>query len=110
MDLQYVGGGVGVQDVAYFLGSCLGEEELARGADAHLDRYFEDLGRVLAERGLESAAVEDEWRALWPFAWADFHRFLAGWAPGHWKLSAFSERMTRSALEELDSGRSTESG
>lgn len=102
VDLQYVGGGVGVQDVAYFLGSCLGEEELARSADAHLDRYFEDLGRSLAERGLQSAAVEDEWRALWAFAWADFHRFLAGWAPGHWKLSTFSERMTCAALEELE--------
>ena len=106
VDLQYVGGGVGVQDVAYFLGSCLGEEELARSADAHLDRYFEDLGRVLFERGMESAEVEDEWRGLWPFAWADFHRFLAGWAPGHWKLSAFSERVTRSALDELARERS----
>ncbi|MEL6431737.1 MAG: phosphotransferase [Planctomycetota bacterium] len=98
VDLQYVGGGVGVQDLAYFLGSCLDDRELTADADAWLDRYFTALDAELAERGVDGAPVEAEWRVLWPYAWADFHRFLAGWAPGHWKLSAFSERMTRSVL------------
>jgi len=98
VDLQYVGGGVGVQDLAYFLGSCLDDRELANQAEGYLDRYLADLRQELAARGVEEPELEPEWRALWPYAWADFHRFLAGWAPGHWKLSRFSERMTRSVL------------
>lgn len=98
VDLQYVGGGIGVQDLAYFLGSCLDDEELTRLANGYLDAYFEELAAALRTRGLDSHDVESEWRRHWPDAWADFHRFLAGWAPGHWKMSTFSERLTRSAL------------
>ncbi|QDV04838.1 Phosphotransferase enzyme family protein [Planctomycetes bacterium Poly30] len=91
VDFQYVGGGVGVQDVAYFLGSCLDDGELAAQAAPYLDLYFEALRSF---PGCD-AALEDEWRELWPHAWADFHRFLAGWSPGHWKLSVYSEGMVR---------------
>jgi hypothetical protein len=45
--------------------------------------------------------VERAWRALYPAAWADFHRFLNGWAPDHWKLHGYTRRMTRQALDRL---------
>jgi len=45
--------------------------------------------------------VERQWRALYPIAWADFVRFLAGWAPGHWKLNSYSQRMLRNALDAI---------
>lgn len=101
VDFQYVGGGVGVQDLGYFLGSCLEDRALATQADGYLDVYFEDLAAALAEShagGHKGAAIEEEWRTLWPYAWADFHRFLAGWSPGHWKLSRYSDEMLRSVL------------
>ena len=39
--------------------------------------------------------LEADWRPLYRVAWADFHRFMKGWSPGHWKLSDYSERVTR---------------
>lgn len=102
LDFQYVGGGIGVQDVGYFLGSCLDGNSLERMAQIYLDTYFESFARCLAARPGEQtpdpSAVESEWRSLWPDTWADFHRFLSGWAPDHWKLSVYSERWTRFVL------------
>ncbi len=97
VDFQYVGGGVGVQDLSYFLGSCMDEDRLERDADGYLDFYFEELRAALDERH-DGPNIEEEWRSLWPDSWADFHRFLAGWAPGHWKLSSYSDRMLRLVL------------
>jgi len=92
VDFQYVGGGVGIKDVAYFMGSIFAEDEL-QDYEAHvLDTYFKYLG--LPE-------VEKEWRALYPLAWCDFYRFLQGWSPGHWKINSYSERMREQALKCL---------
>ena len=99
VDFQYVGGGCGMKDVAYFLGSCLDEGECERRADALLDRYFALLRAALPYA--IGAAVEAEWRPLYPHAWADFHRFLAGWAPTHHKIHRYTERLTELALRDL---------
>lgn len=102
VDFQYVGGGCGMKDVAYFFSSCLTSRECERRADDLLDVYFEHLGAALRERDfVEFDALEAEWRALYPFAWADFLRFLAGWSPGHWKIDRYSERLTAIALDRL---------
>ena len=45
--------------------------------------------------------MEAEWRALFPVAWADFARFLAGWAPGHGGRDPAGERLIREALDSL---------
>ncbi len=100
VDFQYVGGGVGVQDVAYLLSSALSEGECQRRAAGYVDAYFEALAVPLAE-SLQFAVldeVEAEWRALYPVAWADFVRFLDGWAPGHQKLHGYSLAQTEAAL------------
>ncbi len=103
VDFQYVGGGVGVKDVAYFLSSCLDEGECEQQAEHWLDVYFAHLRVALAalKPDVNSIAVEAEWRALYPLAWADFLRFLQGWAPGHYKVHGYSLRMTELALERL---------
>ncbi len=103
VDFQYVGGGCGMKDVAYFISSCLDEDESEAQAPALLDRYFELLGEALVRLGsdVDVAALEADWRELYPIAWTDFYRFLQGWSPGHWKLHRYSERLAREVLESL---------
>lgn len=96
VDFQYVGGGVGVQDLVYFMSSCLSDSELRRNGASIIDHYFSQLDRALerSERGAEERQqILGEWRRLIPWAWADLYRFLLGWAPadrpsGHgWQLT-----------------------
>lgn len=103
LDFQYVGGGVGTKDVAYFLSSCLSELDCARRFESLLDVYFGALEEALRARGEEPEiirAIEMEWRQLFPVAWADFYRFLGGWAPGVSPPGAFSHDMLKRALRE----------
>ena len=92
-----------MKDVAYFLGSCLCEDECERQETALLDYYFEALKGALREKGtaLDVEALEADWRALYPLAWTDFFRFLQGWSPGHWKIHRYSKRLAREVLEQL---------
>ena len=50
---------------------------------------------------LDAEALVSEWRDLYPLAWTDFHRFLKGWSPGHWKINSYSERLTREVLAAM---------
>ncbi|MFK7736122.1 MAG: oxidoreductase family protein [Pirellulaceae bacterium] len=103
VDFQYVGRGCGMKDVAYFISSCLNDAEAAEQQTPLLDYYFQQLQSALTSRKIEVefTDLEHEWRELYPFAWADFCRFLSGWSPGHWKLNSYSQRITQSALDLL---------
>ncbi len=104
VDFQYVGKGVGVQDVAYFLGSCLTENELELHLDYLLDIYFSELSRCLIAQGESPDYAEEvakEWHFLFPIAWADFHRFVLGWSPTHKKNTLFSQKLTSIGLSLL---------
>ena len=103
VDFQYVGGGCGMKDLAYFLGSCLDEAACEAREAELLDQYFAALRSALAVKQpeLDADAVEREWRPLFPVAWTDFHRFLKGWRPGHWKLHSYSERLAREVVSKL---------
>ncbi|HYJ09889.1 MAG TPA: phosphotransferase [Polyangiaceae bacterium] len=100
VDFQYVGGGVGVKDVAYFLSSCLSPAECAALIPGHLDQYFGALRAALATRyaPVELDALEHEWRELFPLAWVDFYRFLLGWAPGRCDPDPFSDALVAQVL------------
>ncbi|WP_341214483.1 oxidoreductase family protein [uncultured Wocania sp.] len=98
VDFQYVGGGCGIKDVAYFIGSCLNESDCERLESKLLDTYFTHLEKAL---GKKNEALEKEWRSLYYVAWADFHRFLKGWSPGHWKINSYSERITAKVIKNL---------
>ena len=89
VDFQYVGGGVGIKDVAYFMSSVFDEDELEVNEEKCLKTYFKQL---------DNLEVEKEWRELYPWAWCDFYRFLKGWSPKHYKINSYSERMKNKVL------------
>lgn len=103
VDFQYVGGGCGMKDVAYFISSCLDENECERREGELLDYYFQSLQRAFQEKNtsIDFQALEREWRNLYPVAWTDFYRFLQGWSPGHWKIHRYSERLAQDVLASL---------
>ena len=92
-----------MKDVAYFIGSCLFEEDCERHEQRLLDDYFQALKQALQHHqpSINAKEVERSWRHLFPVAWADFHRFVKGWSPGHWKIHAYSERVTREVIAQL---------
>ncbi len=104
VDFQYVGGGCGMKDVAYFLGSCLSENDCERYEQELLECYFSALQKGLAEHhpAIDFREIEKEYRSLYPMTWADFNRFLLGWMPTHRKLNAYSQKMTDTALKMLE--------
>ncbi len=84
--------------MAYFVGSCLYEEDCERLEAKILDTYFTHFHKALGDK---NEALENEWRALYHVAWADFHRFLKGWSPGHWKINSYSQRITKQVIKNL---------
>jgi hypothetical protein len=89
VDFQYVGGGVGIKDIAYFLSSIYNEDELSGNEVRCLDYYFKEINNI---------EVEKEWRELYPYACCDFYRFLQGWSPNHPKINTYSQEMTKKVL------------
>ncbi len=107
VDFQYVGRGCGMKDVAYFIGSCLEENDCDALESILLDYYFSVLQDACRELkpSLNYDAIEDAWRPLYHLAWADFHRFLKGWSPGHWKIHSYSERISKAVIEQIKGAR-----
>jgi hypothetical protein len=103
VDFQYVGGGCGMKDVAYFISSCLEEEACQLHEQSLLNCYFTHLEQALAlyKPDINAAAVEAEWRPLYSVAWTDFYRFLKGWSPGHWKVHGYSEQLAQKVVSQL---------
>ncbi|MCH2175008.1 MAG: ecdysteroid 22-kinase family protein [Lentisphaeria bacterium] len=103
VDFQYVGGGCGMKDLAYLIGSCLYEDDCEKYETQLLDHYFTSLTQALNKQqsNIHIKKVESEWRMLYPYAWADFHRFLKGWSPGHWKINSYSERICKQVIKEI---------
>jgi hypothetical protein len=103
VDFQYVGGGPGVKDVAYFISSIWDSEQCEAQADWALARYLEALENALGRCApeIDAVAVVAEWRPLYSVCWADFSRFLNGWAPGHTKLHPYARRMTDAGLRAV---------
>lgn len=103
VDFQYVGRGVGVKDLMYFLGSALTQQALFQHSSDLLDEYFSQLGNAILKYKVDVnfAKLEQEWRELYPLVWADFHRFLLGWSPEHFKINTYMQSQTDIALLNL---------
>lgn len=100
VDFQYVGKGVGIKDVMYLLGSCLDSSQLVNHYQLLIDRYFLLLHQALKKKqmAIDFASLEREWRDVSSLVWADFHRFLEGWNPNHFKINQFMQNQTELAL------------
>jgi hypothetical protein len=103
VDFQYVGRGVGVKDLAYFLGACLDQCALFKYEQQLLTEYFTQLKHAIEHYQItvDLDDLEQEWRGLYPLAWADFYRFLMGWSPDHYKINAYMQKQTDLALTGL---------
>ena len=100
VDFQYVGGGCGMKDIVYFLGSCMEGRECEKRVPGLLDYYFTEL-KQFVNKDIDFRALEAEWREMFAFAWTDFDRFLLGWMPGHWKINRYSKQLTKEVLCKL---------
>jgi hypothetical protein len=103
LDFQYVGGGCGMKDVAYFLGSCLSSSECETFEKELLDFYFIELQKASQNIAMpiDFEALEEEWRKLYPIACTDFMRFLLGWMPTHQKINKYNLDLMEEVLEHL---------
>lgn len=103
VDFQYVGGGCGMKDVAYFMGSCLSSHELERYHDELLDYYFSELKTAFKQSTLvvNLKELEQEWRCMYPVACTDFNRFMLGWMPSHQKINKYNLRLMDTVLSQL---------
>ena len=103
VDFQYVGNGVGVKDLAYFLGACLDHNDLFNYEESLLNEYFSQLKNALFHYQVDVnfTQLQQEWRRLYPLVWADFYRFLLGWSPGHYKINPYMQKQTDIALANL---------
>ena len=97
VDVQYVGGGCGMKDVAYLL-SCMDSDWCEARANDVLHGYFQHLRRAVAGTEVDPEALEAEWPALYPVSWADFNRFLPGWSSGDWRSHAYGRRLPARVL------------
>lgn len=102
LDFQYVGGGCGMRDIAYFIDSCISPEEAESWENDILDIYFNELKNSLTKNkiAINFKEIEKEWRYLYQFAWVDFYRFVKGWAPGRYE-NDYCEKITKNVLDKL---------
>ena len=92
-----------MKDVALFMSSAVEPEQCDEMENWILDTYFSHLKRALnkLEPDIDANDVEQSWRPLFAIAWSDFHRFVKGWSPGHWKINDYTEALVDKALELL---------
>lgn len=100
VDFQYVGLGPGIIDLVYFMASSLNNEQLNACHGQLLDYYFCVLQQalILSRSDINFTQLKAEYTRLYPFAWADLHRFLLGWDATSWKISDFMTKLSDSAL------------
>lgn len=88
-DFQYIGKGLGVVDLVYFLGTSVGERVMADEGERErlLGVYYEELRRRLGRE--EEGYTRKVFRRQLEWAMADWYRFMAGW--GFWGNSWVQE-------------------
>ena len=102
-DFQYIGSGIGLQDVMLFMTSVFNGEACEKYEESILNLYFESLKNALSNTMSikEYELLEREWRTLWPIVWSDFYRFLNGWKPEHKKITQFMQNKFSEVLNKI---------
>lgn len=100
-DFQYVGGGLGAQDIVYFIGTSIDGSILRKkpGAEELLQYYHSELQQALNARGLSAEADSFTLQVLkeqFDVALVDWMRFMAGW--GRWGNASWVETNVRRIL------------
>jgi Ecdysteroid kinase-like family len=94
-DFQYVGVGLGVKDLVYFLGTSADRRQIiGPGENKLLRYYYDELMDALGRRGIDGSGYT--WETLimqWEWALVDWMRFMAGW--GCWGNSEWVERRAK---------------
>ena len=69
-----------------------------------LEFYLEQLAEALNKRQWQgkTSSLKQEYRRLYPYAWADFYRFLVGWNPKSWKVNQYIKDLTQQVLKDID--------
>ena len=101
VDFQSVGKGCGMKDLAYFISSCMTEAEAKASQEILLDLYFDHLSEALRDTKINRTALIEEWRLLYSFAIADFHRFILGWSPNHYKNTPTTDAITNTVMTSI---------
>ena len=100
-DFQYVGSGVGVCDVAYFMTNVVRDNAPVSDVMAILAMYFQHLRSHMCLFDTVDL-IEAEWRDAFPFAVADFYRFYCGWGLlSEKRLPAWVDHFVRIAVSQL---------
>ena len=66
-----------------------------------LDWYFDHLSKCLKDSGIDIEELIADWRALYPVAIADFHRFILGWSPTHYKNTTTTDTITVGVVNDI---------
>lgn len=103
VDFQYVGGGCGMKDIAYFFDSAISEKQCIEYEEELLSYYFKELKEAcnLLKKEINFEELEKEWRYLYSFCWADFYRFLSGWLPNHKHYNNHNSNLINQAIKQL---------
>ena len=105
VDFQYVGHGCAMKDVALFMSSAVRPQDCEELESEILEAYFRYLKEALThyQPQLSFDDVEAAWSPMFYVAWADFQRFVKGWSPEHWKINPYTEQLTQTVIEQLES-------
>ncbi|WP_372385420.1 phosphotransferase [Vibrio sp. BS-M-Sm-2] len=105
VDFQYVGHGCAMKDVALLMSSAVRPQDCAELESHMLETYFRYLEEALTyyQPQLSFDEVEAAWRPMFYLAWADFQRFVKGWSPEHWKINPYTEQLTQTVIDQLES-------
>ncbi|KAH8099631.1 Ecdysteroid kinase-domain-containing protein [Cristinia sonorae] len=100
-DFQYVGLGLGVLDLIYFLGTSVESALLSKNEAELLRFYYSSLSEVVVSEEIQIQTYE-EFLRQWDLAVVDWYRFMAGW--GFWGNDEWVEKRAKSVVAKWNEG------